>query len=77
VHKAVIAGTGKMHMTCAQPGAYAQRVFAPLVAHIPGDRDLVLAPPFNQRSRRQPGALRRGVKLSSQNVHWTAAGPTR
>jgi len=57
VHKAVIAGNWKMHMTCAQARAYAQ-AFAPLVAHIPGDRDVVPGPPVHRDRGAQPGALR-------------------
>jgi len=73
VQKAVIAGNWKMHMTCAQARAYAQ-AFAPLVAHIPGDRDVVLAPPFTAIETLSQALAGSGVKLSSQNVHWDSGG---
>ena len=34
-----------MHMTCAEAQAFAD-AFKPLVAHLPADRTVVLAPPF-------------------------------
>ena len=45
VGKAVIAGNWKMHMTCAEAQAFAS-AFKPLVADLPADREVVLAPPF-------------------------------
>ncbi len=73
MRKAVIAGNWKMHMTCAQARAFAA-TFRPLIADLPDDRDLVLAPPFTAiptLCRHLAGA---GVAIAGQNVHWEESG---
>ncbi|MBE9171977.1 triose-phosphate isomerase [Cyanobium sp. LEGE 06143] len=71
--KAVIAGNWKMHMTCAQAREFAA-AFRPLIADLPGDRQVVIAPPFTAiptLSRHLEGA---GVAIAAQNVHWEEQG---
>jgi triosephosphate isomerase len=73
VRKAVIAGNWKMHMTCAEARAFAAR-FRPLIADLPDDREVVLAPPFTAiptLCRHLAGA---GVAIAAQNVHWETSG---
>jgi triosephosphate isomerase len=73
VHKAVIAGNWKMHMTCAEAQAFAQ-AFLPLVAHLPTDREVVLAPPFTAIAILSEALAGSGVAISAQNVHWEEKG---
>ena len=73
MHKAVIAGNWKMHMTCAEARAYAA-VFLPLIANLPDDRVVVLAPPFTSIEALGQAVAGTRVKLSSQNVHWDGGG---
>ncbi|MEA5410334.1 triose-phosphate isomerase [Synechococcus sp. BA-120 BA3] len=73
VRKAVIAGNWKMHMTCAEARAFAAS-FRPLIAELPDDREVVLAPPFTAiptLCRHLAGA---GVAIAAQNVHWEESG---
>jgi len=73
VRKTVIAGNWKMHMTCAQTREFAA-VFRPLIADLPRDRQVVLAPPFTSiptLCRHLDGA---GVSIAAQNVHWEERG---
>lgn len=73
VRKAVIAGNWKMHMTCAEARAFAAG-FRPLIADLPDDREVVLAPPFTAiptLCRHLAGA---GVAIAAQNVHWEESG---
>jgi triosephosphate isomerase len=73
VRKAVIAGNWKMHMTCAQTREFAA-AFRPLIAGLPADREVVLAPPFTAiptLSRHMAGT---GVAIAAQNVHWDDEG---
>jgi triosephosphate isomerase len=73
VRKSVIAGNWKMHMTCAQTREFAA-VFRPLIAELPSDRQVVLAPPFTAiptLCRHLEGA---GVAIAAQNVHWEESG---
>lgn len=73
MRKAVIAGNWKMHMTCAEARAFAAR-FRPLIADLPDDREVVLAPPFTAiptLCRHLAGA---GVAIAAQNVHWETSG---
>ncbi|MCP9772901.1 triose-phosphate isomerase [Synechococcus sp. Tobar12-5m-g] len=73
MHKAVIAGNWKMHMTCAEARAYAE-AFLPLIANLPEDRVVVLAPPFTSIEALGQAVAGSQVKLSSQNVHWDGGG---
>jgi triosephosphate isomerase len=73
VRKAVIAGNWKMHMTCAETRVFAA-TFRPLIADLPSDRQIVLAPPFTAiptLCRHLEGA---GVAIAAQNVHWEEKG---
>ena len=73
MRKAVIAGNWKMHMTCAEARAFAAS-FRPLIADLPDDREVVLAPPFTAIPtvcRHLAGA---GVAIAGQNVHWEDSG---
>jgi triosephosphate isomerase len=73
VRKAVIAGNWKMFMTCAEARAYA-RTFLPLVADLPDDREVLLAPPFTAISTLGEALAGSAVKLAAQNVHWDLNG---
>jgi len=59
-------------MTCAEAQAFAD-AFKPLVAHLPADRTVVLAPPFIAipTSAALAGT---GIHLSAQNIHWQEKG---
>jgi len=73
VRKAVIAGNWKMHMTCEETRVFAA-AFRPLIAALPADRQVVIAPPFTSiptLSRHLAGA---GVSVAAQNVHWEEKG---
>ena len=71
--KTVIAGNWKMHMTCAEARAYAD-AFRPLIAELPADREVVIAPPFTAISAFAEVMAGTGVKVSAQNVHWEGKG---
>lgn len=73
VAKAVIAGNWKMHMTCAEARAFAQ-AFLPLVADLPSDREVVLAPPFTAIPALSEALSGSAVRIASQNVHWDGSG---
>ncbi len=73
VRKAVIAGNWKMHMTCAEAQAFAA-VFRPLVAQLPADREVILAPPFTAIAVLSEALSGAGVSIASQNVHWEEKG---
>ena len=60
-------------MTCAQAREF-MAAFLPLVADMPNDRDLVLAPPFTALSSMADLCKDSPVALSSQNVHWEGSG---
>ena len=73
MRKAVIAGNWKMHMTCAETREFAA-AFRPLIAELPSDRQIVIAPPFTAiptLCRHLEGA---GVSIAGQNVHWEEKG---
>jgi triosephosphate isomerase len=69
----VIAGNWKMHMTCAQARAYAA-VFLPLLAQLPEDREVVLAPPFTAIAALAAAVAGSRVRLASQDLHWDDGG---
>ncbi|MFZ9952698.1 MAG: triose-phosphate isomerase, partial [Vulcanococcus sp.] len=71
--KAVIAGNWKMHMTCAEAQAFAA-AFKPLVADLPADREVVLAPPFTAIATLSAALAGSGVHISAQNIHWQEKG---
>jgi len=60
-------------MTCAETRVFAA-TFRPLIAELPSDREIVLAPPFTAiptLCRHLEGA---GVSIAAQNVHWEEKG---
>ena len=69
MRKAVIAGNWKMHMTCAEAKAFAD-AFRTLVADLPADREVVIAPPFTAIPTLAQLLAGTPVAISSQNVHW-------
>ncbi len=71
--KAVIAGNWKMHMTCAEAQAFAA-AFKPLVADLPADREVLLAPPFTAIASLSEALAGSGVRISAQNIHWQEKG---
>ncbi|KEF41235.1 MAG: triosephosphate isomerase [Cyanobium sp. CACIAM 14] len=73
MRKAVIAGNWKMHMTCAQTRAFAA-AFRPLIADLPDDREVVLAPPFTAIPTLCRHLAGTGVAIAGQNVHWEESG---
>ncbi|MCP9800628.1 triose-phosphate isomerase [Synechococcus sp. RedBA-s] len=73
MRQAVIAGNWKMHMTCAEARAYAA-AFLPLLGELPGDREVVLAPPFTAISALSEALAGSAVRIASQNVHWDDVG---
>lgn len=73
MRKAVIAGNWKMHMTCAQTKDFAAS-FRPLVAELPADREVVLAPPFTALATLGEALAGSGLRLAAQNVHWEEKG---
>jgi len=73
VRKAVIAGNWKMHMTCAEAKAFAD-AFRTLVADLPADREVVIAPPFTAIPTLAQLLAGTPVAISSQNVHWEEKG---
>jgi triosephosphate isomerase len=60
-------------MTCAEARAYAD-AFRPLIAELPADREVVIAPPFTAISAFAEVMAGTGVKVSAQNVHWEGKG---
>jgi triosephosphate isomerase len=73
VRKTVIAGNWKMHMTCAEARAFAD-AFLPLVAKLPADREVVIAPPFTAIPTLTDVLRGSRVAVSAQNVHWEEKG---
>ena len=71
--KSVIAGNWKMHMTCAEAQAFAS-AFLPLVASLPSDRQVLLAPPFTAIATLAQALAGSGIQLGGQNVHWDRSG---
>jgi len=73
VGKSVIAGNWKMHMTCAEAQEFAS-VFLPLVASLPSDREVLLAPPFTAIATLGQALAGSGIQIGGQNVHWDQSG---
>ena len=71
--KSVIAGNWKMHMTCAEAQAFTS-AFLPLVASLPSDREVLLAPPFTAIATLAQALAGSGIELGGQNVHWDQSG---
>ena len=68
----MIAANWKMHKTIPEAIALAQRLRDAFPE--PGDRDIVIAPPFTALG--SVSAILKGspVRLSAQNMHWEAQG---
>jgi len=60
-------------MTCAEAQAFAD-AFKPLVADLPADREVVLAPPFTAIPTLSAALAGTGIKVSAQNIHWEEKG---
>lgn len=60
-------------MTCAEARAYAAS-FLPLLGELPGDREVVLAPPFTAIAALSEALAGSAVRIASQNVHWDDVG---
>ena len=73
MRKTVIAGNWKMHMTCAEARSFAD-AFLPLVANLPADREVVIAPPFTAIPTLTEVLRGSRVAVSAQNVHWEEKG---
>jgi triosephosphate isomerase len=73
VGKSVIAGNWKMHMTCAEAQAFSS-AFLPLVASLPSDREVLLAPPFTAIATLAEALAGSGIQIGGQNVHWDQSG---
>ena len=73
MRRTVIAGNWKMHMTCAETRAFAD-AFLPLVAQLPRDREVILAPPFTAIATLGQALAGSGIAIAAQNVHWEEKG---
>jgi len=62
-----------MHMTCAETRVFAD-AFLPLVAQLPRDREVVLAPPFTAIATLGQALAGSGIAIAAQNVHWEEKG---
>ena len=62
-----------MHMTCAETQAFAD-AFLPLVANLPRDREVILAPPFTAIATLSQAMAGSGLSIAAQNVHWEEKG---
>jgi len=62
-----------MHMTCAETRVFAD-AFLPLVAKLPRDREVVLAPPFTAIATLGQALAGSGIAIAAQNVHWEEKG---
>lgn len=62
-----------MHMTCAEAQAFAD-AFKPLVADLPDDREVLLAPPFTAIAELSRALAGSGVRIAAQNIHWQEKG---
>ena len=62
-----------MHMTCAEAQAFAD-AFKPLVADLPDDREVLLAPPFTAIAELSRALSGSGVRIAAQNIHWQEKG---
>ncbi|MEB3361898.1 MAG: triose-phosphate isomerase [Synechococcaceae cyanobacterium] len=71
--KSVIAGNWKMHMTCADTRDFAA-TFRPLIADMPKDRQVIIAPPFTAIPTLCRHLAGTNVFIAAQNVHWEDQG---
>jgi triosephosphate isomerase (TIM) len=73
VSKSVIAGNWKMHMTCAETRDFAA-TFRSLIADLPSDRQVIIAPPFTAIPTLCRHLTGTNVAIAAQNVHWEDKG---
>ena len=73
MRRTVIAGNWKMHMTCVETQAFTD-AFLPLVANLPRDREVILAPPFTAIATLGQALAGSGLSIAAQNVHWEEKG---
>ena len=71
--KSVIAGNWKMHMTCAETRDFAA-TFRSLIADLPSDRQVIIAPPFTAIPTLCRHLTGTNVAIAAQNVHWEDKG---
>lgn len=71
--KSVIAGNWKMHMTCADTRDFAA-TFRPLIADMPKNRQVIIAPPFTAIPTLCRHLAGTNVFIAAQNVHWEDKG---
>jgi triosephosphate isomerase len=62
-----------MHMTCVETQAFTD-AFLPLVANLPRDREVILAPPFTAIATLGQALAGSGLSIAAQNVHWEEKG---
>ena len=73
MRKRICAGNWKMFKTAAQAVAYVDR-FAPLLAPIPQNVEVVLCPTFTSLHAVRDPLSKTRVKLGAQNMHWEDSG---
>jgi triosephosphate isomerase len=73
VSKSVIAGNWKMHMTCVETRDFAA-TFRPLIADMPKNRQVIIAPPFTAIPTLCRHLAGTDVFIAAQNVHWEDKG---
>ncbi len=71
--KSVIAGNWKMHMTCVETRDFAA-TFRPLIADMPKNRQVIIAPPFTAIPTLCRHLAGTDVFIAAQNVHWEDKG---
>jgi triosephosphate isomerase len=72
--RTIVAGNWKMYKTAAQTRAYLE-AFLPLAAALPGNIEIVIAPPFTALSAAHDVLRRHSrIALGAQNVHWELQG---
>ncbi|MFM8278113.1 MAG: triose-phosphate isomerase [Cyanobium sp.] len=71
--KSVIAGNWKMHMTCADTRDFAA-TFRSLIADLPSDRQVIIAPPFTAIPTLCRHLTGTNVAIAAQNMHWEDKG---
>ncbi len=72
--RTIVAGNWKMYKTAAQTRAFFE-AFLPLAAAVPGNIEIVVAPPFTALSAAYEVLRRHSrIALGAQNVHWELQG---
>jgi triosephosphate isomerase (TIM) len=70
----IFAGNWKMHKTAAEAVAFVD-AFLPLMATLPPEVEIVVAPPFTAIAAVSPRLLGTRVRLGAQTMHWELEGP--